>query len=617
MTNQLNLYNFKDSEYIAVDIESKDPYLKEKGPGVYRDDGHICGVSFSDGEFSEYYPIDHPDLTQEESTKNLSYIIDQLSGNNRKIFANGMYDLDWLVNWGGIKVNGKFDDIQVAEPLLDEYRYSYSLNALSMEYLKDTKKYDGITDYALQQGWIKSPSQNGVKHLWKMPSSIVREYASEDAKLTYQIFMKQKELLKEQYLEDIYDIEMRLFPLLLQMRKEGVPLNMDRLYKTGIELSDLQYDLQKEINHLAEMEINVNSGKQLEQLFLKNKLKVFYGVPTELMMMKGLTRGNPKFDKKTLEKYNNPIATKILELRHITTLLNMFIHPYPELVVGEKLHCQFNPLKSDNYGTVSGRFSSSNPNLQQVSGKEEEEYIHSNSEILNGLVIRKLFIPEENCDWLKLDWNQIEYRLIAHYAFGDGAETIRKRYNEDSNVDYHAEVGVMSGIDDRKIVKTLNFGAAYGMGVRKMSQVYGWNYEEACAIYDMYHKKVPFVKETGRRVANKAKRVGFIKTLLGRRARLPSSDKAYVMFNRLIQGSAADIMKKAMVDAYEKGIFNTLIPHITVHDELDCSMPRTKEGQEAGKELKYTMENCIKLRVPIKADAEIGSNWGELKEWKE
>ena len=285
------------------------------------------------------------------------------------------------------------------------------------------------------------------------------------------------------------------------------------------------------------------------------------------------------------------------------TLLEMFIIPYQDLIVDGRLHCNFNPLRSDEGGTVSGRFSSSNPNLQQVSAKKEGN---------EGQIIRKIFIPEENQLWLKNDWSQIEYRLIAHYARGAGSDTIRNRYNNDPKTDYHDEMGQMTGLPDRKIVKTLNFGAAYGMGPKKMALTYGWTEEYAYNIYNMYHAKVPFVHITSNAVANTASTRGYIKTILGRKARLKSKDKSYVMFNRLIQGSAADLMKKAIADSYEAGVFNTLTPHLTVHDELDCSMPNTKEGREAAKELKLIMENCIKLKVPIISDAELGENWGTL-----
>ncbi|DAC71839.1 MAG TPA: hypothetical protein DSN98_08340, partial [Thermoplasmata archaeon] len=573
----LSYHDFCDDPLIAVDIETKDPFLREKGTGVYRKDGYIIGVSFSNGEISEYYPLRHPDTTPEEQAKNEEYIRRQLSKNNRKIFANGLYDLDWLVNGEGYKVSGPFEDIQVAEPLLNEYRKSYSLDALSELYLGEHKKFNKPGEYAKEHGWSVSPEGHATSHLWRMPYYVVKEYAEADTRLTWHVFDKQIKNLEDQLLTDIYSMEMELYPLLLQMKRVGVRIDEQKLCRTGIELSDLRHDLQNELNELSGFEINANSSRDIEKLFTKMGLPIAYKEPTENMILKGTFRGNPTFEKRILGRVDNHVAKKILEFRHINTLLTMFVQPYPDLLVDGRLHCQFNPLRSDEYGTVSGRFSSSQPNLQQVSGKDEEEYIHE-SEILNGLVVRKLFIPEEDCDWLKGDWSQIEYRLIAHYASGEGADTIRQRYKEDPNTDYHAEMSKMTGLEDRKTVKTLNFGAAYGMGWKKMASQYGWNPEEAQSVYEMYHKKVPFVKETSRRVSEKAKRIGFIRTVLNRRAHLVSSDKAYVMFNRLIQGSAADLMKKSMVDAHKAGVFNVLYPHLVVHDEWDCSMPRTKEG---------------------------------------
>jgi len=617
MNNPLSYRNYKEDSLIAVDIESFDPYLMEKGAGVYRKDGYICGVSFSNGVHSEYYDIRHYDTSPEKREKNIKYISDQLSSNNNKVGANLLYDLDWLINGEGILVNGKYDDIQIAEPLIDEYRISYSLDSLGIKYLGIGKKKDGLKEWCEQENIKLLKHDSPLKHLYKMPANLVRHYSIEDARLTYLIFKIQQEELVKQNLKEIYDLEMSLFPLLLQMRRQGVRINKEKLTKTGLELADVSYDRQNEINDMAGFEVNPNSGKNLEKLFKKMRLPVQYGDMTSLMIANGKKIGNPKFDKRTLSNMSNPLSTKILELRHIKTLLNLFIIPYPELMVEDRIHCNFNPLRSDEYGTVSGRFSSSNPNLQQVSGKKEEEEVQYSSEILSGQVIRKLFIPEENCYWLKYDWSQIEYRLIAHYAMGEGADLIRKRYQEDPNTDYHTELGLLTGIEDRKIIKTLNFGAAYGMGINKMSAVYGWDLEEAESVYQLYHSRVPFVRETSNRVGLKAKRVGYIRTLLNRRAHLKSRDKTYVMFNRLIQGSAADIMKKAMADAYKAGIFNTLYPHITVHDELDCSVPKTKEGLEAGNELKRIMETCVQLKVPIIADMEIGKNWGELTKIKD
>ena len=607
-------YDFKNDELIAVDIETKDPELKKKGPGVYRKDGYIVGVALSNGELSEYYPLWHPDVTEKIRKTNLLYIEDQLSGHNRKVFANCQYDIDWLQNFQHISVNGVWEDIQVAEPVLNEYRPSYSLDALSNLYLNESKSRSTLREYCQSHGYkLKSLTDSGVNHIWRMPSNVAGQYGKEDVRLTHKIFKLQEKKLKEENLWDIYRLEMDVVPLLLQMRKTGVRIDRELLNNTDIKLTELSYKLHDELIDLAGFKINPNSASDLHQAFLKFDLPITYKEPTAKMRSAGKKTGNPTFDKNTLKGIAHPLTENVLALRHIKTLSSLFIKQYPELLVIDRLHCSFHPLRSDDYGTVSGRFSSSSPNLQQVSSKEEENFLSKYTDTLSGQVIRKLFIPEEDHYWAKLDWSQIEYRLIAHYALGVGADVIRKRYQQDPNVDYHQELCEMTGIADRKLIKTLNFGAAYGMGVESMAKMYGWDLDEAREIYNNYHSKVPFVKTTSHRVAAKAKKTGYVLTKLGRRARLPESKKDYVMFNRLIQGSAADLMKKAMVDAYKAGVYNVLHPHITVHDELDQSVPRTKEGEEALIELKNIMENCVALKVPVKADLEVGENWGELR----
>ena len=607
----LSYIDFKNFPDMAVDIETRDPNLKIKGNGVFRRDGFILGVAFSIGEISEYYPLHHVDTSSEERTKNLKYITDQLSGTNDKIFANGLYDLDWLINFEGIPVNGKYQDVQIAEPLIDEYKKSYSLDNLAKEYLGKSKNNKGIIDFCLRRGFINSGKGNIFKVLHKVPSDIVGEYSAEDAKLTFEVHKKQEPILKENSLFDIYNLEMSIFPLLLKMRKNGVRIDEKALEKTKIFVLDSKEKAQKRLNSFFGGEINPNSNLDLQKLFFDHDLEITYGPPTKIMVEKGRLKGNPVFNKSELKKTNHEIANEVLKFRHFATLQSLFIEPYENMLVSGKLHANFSPLRGDDYGTVSGRFSSSNPNLQQVSAKSEDS-----DDDITGLIIRKLFIPEENHQWLKFDWSQIEYRILAHYAQGPGSDVIRDRYNSSPDVDYHHELGIMTGISDRKTVKNLNFGGVYGQGFTAMSKLYGWDIDEAESIYKLYHEKVPFVKYTAHKIAEKAKATGYVKTILGRRAHLPDPQKGYIMINRLIQGSAADLMKKAMAMAFEKGVFDILIPHITVHDELDCSMPKTKEGISAAKELKHIMETCIKLRVPIIAECEIGESWGDLKKIK-
>lgn len=608
-------WDFSRADMLQLDIETKDPNLKQAGSGVYRKDGYIIGVSIGDMEGrKEYYPLAHPETRKGEADKNLDYIKDVLQLPIPKIGANIKYDLDWLCNGEGLKIRGDIHDIQIAEPILNEYRYSYSLQNLSKDYLEETKLYEGPYNWCIDHGIKLKSKGDAAGHLWKMPADIVRPYACGDVDLPGRIFKIQEQLLRRQNLWELYRMECELIPMLLLMRKTGVRVNKDRMMVVGMNLADAVFEGEKALFNKLGRKVNIKSTKDVQWVADKYGLEYKYKKPTAIMQSKGITQGNPCLDKNALKGMKHEVMNAILDIRHMKTLNSMFIQPYFDLTVGDRLHGDFNQLKSDDSGTVSGRFSGTNPNLQQVSSKDEEDD-EGKHPMLKGKVIRDLFIPEENTDWLKHDWSQIEYRIIAHYAIGPRSEEIRNRYKADPNTDYHAEMGAMTGLTERKIIKTLNFGAAYGMGPAAMARHYGWDVDYALQVYKMYHAKVPFVRETSDRVSSKAKKVGFIKTLLGRRARLKDPDKAYVMFNRLIQGSAADIMKKSMLDAYNAGLFEVLPLHMTVHDEMDNSKPRTNEGTEAARELKYIMEHCVPLKIPIIADAEIGPTWGTLEDY--
>jgi DNA polymerase-1 len=588
--------NLKDSKLLAFDIETKDPNLKTKGPGVYRKDGYILGVGLAtkDG-FSEYYNLGHKDITPQEKQKNIKYLKETLSNNAPKLGTNIIYDLDWLTNGEyKFKVNGSYNDVQIAEPLIDENQREFNLDFLSHKYLNKGKAKSKIDSICEANGWKGDSRQ----HLWRMSYKDVKDYVLGDVNNPLEIFEKQESIMKDQGLENIYDIESRLTPLLLQMRKTGVRLDIDKMGPLTKELNIKAQKIESEIYNIAGSKFNIKGTKELP--YILDKLGIAYPrhEPTKKMLEKGKKIGNPALGSKNLSLIDHPIAKLILDYRHQKQLLSLYLNSYPEFITNGRLHCLFNALKADDYGTVSGRFSSSKPNLQQVAQ-----------------LIRTLFIPEYDCDWMKYDWSQIEYRVIAHYAVGEGADEIRARYNDDPKTDYHAEAMERTGINHRKTVKNLNFGSAYGMGWKTMALTFGWDKDYAQEMHRIYHSKMPFIKYSMNKVGSKALQRGHIFTLLKRRARIANRDKAYVMFNRLIQGSAADIMKKSMVDAYEAGVFNVLHPHLTVHDELDVSKPRTKEGLEAAKELKRIMETTVKLRVPIIADAEIGPNWGDIKEW--
>lgn len=593
--------NLNNSKIISFDIESYDPELIDKGPGVYRKDGCVLGVAISNGEFSDYYSFNHKDSPQDKQ-KNINFITDVLANSVPKVAANIMYDADWLQNGMGIKINGVLHDIQMAEPLICEYRKSFSLAVLSQDYLQLQKETNLLQDWCNENG-IKTT--NPRAHIYKMSFDLIRQYGKTDAYLPIKILEKQLPILQDQNLSELYRMEMSLIPLLLQMRKVGVRIDNE---KVKSKISHLISSLKFKRIHLEKNygKFNVKSSYQIAQIFDRHGIPYDRHPPTELMQMNGVTQGNPKLDKEALKAIKHPIVDEILSIREFRTILNtFFINSYSEMRVGDRLHALFNPLRSDNYGTVSGRFSGTKPNLQQQPGKEETM----------GTFCREVFIPEEDHLWGKLDWSQIEYRLIAHYARGEKADYIRERYNNDPTTDYHQMIMDQTGFD-RSTAKQLNFAMAYYMGWFACSKKFGWSAQEAKEFIKNYHTEVPFVKETRAHVVKIGKLRGYVRTILNRRARVSpkmiAERKEHSIFNRLIQGSAADLMKKAMVDSYKAGVFNTLIPHLTVHDELDISIPRTKEGKEATLELKNIMETCVKIKVPIMADLEIGPDWGNV-----
>lgn len=598
------------AEEIGVDIESYDPRLRDLGPGVYRKDGHVCGVSLAVKDKAVYLDVKHPDTTPERAERHWKIIADVLSRPTTKVGANILYDLDWLCNGNGLTVGGRCEDVQFAEPLLNEYRTSYSLGALSKLYGVQEKASDLLKRYCDEQGWYyKDPRE----HIWKMPASVVARYAELDGMLPMQIMEKQRLEMDRQGLNEIYNVEIGLIPLLLRMRKIGARLDTEKLKRTSLAVADKLYELSNDIYEWAGGEFNISSTTQLALHFDAHGIEYPRKAPTELMKRKG-KRGNPNLDKEVLTRLHKEraltICDKILKWRHYNTLTNMFLLPYYEYLVGDRIHCTFNALRSDDYGAVSGRFSSSKPNLQQVSAQSDDEYSDGGNELLEGQLLRKLFIPEDGCLWGKLDYSQVEYRIAAHYAIGEGADELRAAYVNNPDTDYHQHIQDQTGFD-RRTAKRLNFGASYGMGYRTAARKFYWSLEEAEMFMAAYHKAAPYLKTTRSIVVEKAERRGFVFTLLGRRARTSPTRKLHSLYNRLIQGTAADIMKKGMVDAWNKGLFEVLPPHITVHDEIDVSVPQTPEGQEALAELKNTMETCVKLKVPLRVDCHTAINWAE------
>lgn len=594
---------------IAIDVETYDPELKTRGSGAFRD-GYICGVSIgTEAGFRRYYPIQHEMGENLDTAKVVAWLRRELKRPVPKVGANLLYDLGYFAAVG-IEVAGPYYDIQIAEPLLDENRLSYSLEALAQDWLKEGKRQNVMKDWLIRA----FGESNYKSNIYRAPAVVVGPYAEGDVDLPLRIFAMQQRELESRGLWDLFLLETRLLPMLLAMWRRGVRVDLGKAEQLYDRLAEQQVETLTEIKRQSGIEPDIWAAESLAKIFDAAGVEYLYTEKT----------GKPSFRKDWLAACTHPIGRLIMEARRLDKFKGTFVRGYIiEGHVNGSVHCQFHPLKSDAGGTVSGRFSSSNPNLQNIPIRDKEL----------GNLIRSIFVAEQGKRWWKYDWNQIEFRLAIHHAARmklHGAQVVVDQYHNDPTTDYHAVVGSITG-QPRAVAKSINFGIIYGLGIEALSNQLGVAVEIATQMYRNYLRQVPFVGRLRNAAMDTANSTGVIKTLSGRERhfnvwerngvylphRFPGSKRAFThkALNSRLQGDAADIMKIAMVQAWEAGLFDDGYlgaPHLTVHDELDGSDDDSANSNEALTELKHIMETCVELLVPLKADGGTGPNWGAI-----
>ena len=598
--------DLSNEKLIAIDLETCDRNLTTHGSGWATGDGYVTGIAVATADWQGYYPIAHGGGNLNKK-KVLDWFKSVAKLDCDKIFHNASYDLGWLRSLG-ITVNGKIHDTMISSALIDENRYSFTLNSLAKEKLGETKNEDLL---------YKAAKEFGVdpkKEMYKLPSMHVGEYAEYDARLTYDLYVFNKKEIDEQNLHDIYDLETRLQPCLIDMRANGVRVDLEQAEVAKKLLSKREKELMQEIKKICGRDIEIWAAASIAKAF--DHLNIPYPRTPK--------SGAPSFTKNFLSSNEHEIAQKIVEAREMNKANTTFIETILRHQHKGRIHSEIHQMRSDDGGTVTGRFSYSNPNLQQIPARNEDIK----------KLIRSLFIPEEGKQWGMFDYSQQEPRLVVHYAFCDNLDvhSIISGYRE-GDADFHQMVADIAQIP-RGQAKTINLGLFYGMGKNKLMNELGIESAEAEEIINTYQSKVPFVKQLTYNVMDKASARGEIKTLLGRHCRFPfyeprefgkkgfykTKEEAigalghgnykragtYKAMNKLIQGSAADQTKKAMVDLYEQ---DGIIPHIQVHDELNISVENKSEALN----IKNKMETCVDLHVPSKVDYAIVKNWGEAK----
>jgi DNA polymerase I-like protein with 3'-5' exonuclease and polymerase domains len=597
--------DLKNAKEIAIDLETKDPNIKSKGPGWPTNDGNIVGVAVAADGFNGYYPIAHENGSNMDLKMVLDWVQDIVSGPGDKIFHNAPYDVGWL-RAHGIRIrSGRIIDTMIAAALVDENRFSYSLNALGFDLLGETKSEAELKQAADDWG-IDAKGE-----LYKLPAKYVGSYAEQDAALTLKLWQYLKTEITKQSLTNIFETETELLPILIEMRAVGVRVDLEEAEKLKKEFVAHEDKVLLKIKKEAGVDVDIFAARSIAKAF--DKLKIKYPLTEKTK--------EPSFTANWLLNCEYPIAKFIREAREIHKFHATFIDSILKYQHNGRIHAEIHQLRGDGGGTVSGRLSYSNPNLQQVPARNKEL----------GTKIRSLFKPESGLQWGSFDYSQQEPRLVVHYASSigfPGSDKLVEAY-EKENADFHQTVAEMAGIP-RSQAKTINLGIFYGMGARKLSNELGIETDEAKLLLQEYNKRVPFVKQLANRCMESAEKFGAIHTIRGRKCRFnkwepmswglfKSEDYetavqkygknnikragTYKALNRLIQGSAADQVKVAMIECYKAGY----LPLIQIHDEL-CFNVRPAKDQE---EIKKIMEECIpELKVPSLVDVAIGKDWG-------
>jgi len=591
---------------ISIDLETKDPNLnKSMGSGSVVGVGEVVGIAVAVHNWSGYFPIAHEGGGNMDKVMVLKWFQNILNTEAVKIFHNAMYDVCWIKSMG-LKIQGQIVDTMISAAIVDENQMRYDLNNCARRYIGKGKDESAL--YAAAKEW----GVDAKAEMYKLPAMYVGNYAEKDAEITLELWQEMKKEIKLQDLQSIFKLETNLFPVLVDMRFLGVRVNQEQAANEKKTLVEQEKNLLHEVLTTTGVDVQIWAARSIAKVF--DKLKLEYD-RTEKSKA-------PSFTKGFLSNHPHPTVKLIAKAREINKAHTTFIDTIIKYAHKGRIHAEINQLRGDGGGTITGRFSYNNPNLQQIPARNKDL----------GPRIRSLFIPEEGHKWGCFDYSQQEPRLVVHYSALQnlyGVNDVLDAYNE-GDADFHTIVADMAQIP-RSQAKTINLGLFYGMGKTKLQAELGVNKLKSDQLFKQYHERVPFVKQLMDAVMRRAQSSGKIRTLLGRLCRFhlwepnqfginkalphdealmehgPGIRRAYTYkaLNKLIQGSAADMTKKAMIDLHNEGI----TPHIQVHDELDISV----KDEAQAKKIKDIMESTVSLEVPNKVDYEVGTNWGNIK----
>lgn len=637
------LPSWKEAKRVCVDLETKDPQLKKLGPGVRRD-GKIVGFGFAiDGGPKAYLPIAHANGRNLDAKHVLQYFLDQAKCfKGELVGANLPYDLDYMAESKIIFRNVSFfRDIQVAEPLIDENQFSYSMQNIAKR--RGIAGKDELLLRAAAASWGVDPKSG----MWELPPEFVGPYGEQDCLLPLEILRAQEKEIDALGLREVYDMESRLLPVLLKMRRRGVRVDFDHLERVEEWATEREVSALARINHLTGCSLTTSDTTKtsalipvLEHMGIDFNKPQYRTDPTDKF-----PKGQPSIKNdwlKTLPK--NDIVQAILDAKKFNKLNGTFVKSIRTHAIGDRIHCTLKQMIGESEdgetgGAKYGRLSCSGPNLQQQPARDPEI----------GPMWRAIYIADEGGTWAVHDYSQQEPRWLVHYAELmklPKARAMAERYRTDPTADNHDMMATLINAawptlapklkkEERSAAKVIFLGLCYGMGPGKLAKSLGlptkWREftakdgsvvkylgagDEAQALLEKFRNGVPFVKKLMKLAEEKAEERGYIKTVDGRKCHFPKVwdpakrkmryDLTHKAGSRLVQGSAGGQMKTAMVKADDDGIRL----QIQVHDELSHTIWSPEESLHCAR----IMRNAVPCNVPHKVDIETGPNWGEISE---
>lgn len=581
----------KEAKGFAYDVETD---------GLDWKRNHVVGYSVSDGGSSYYVPVRHSGGGNIGNADDFERELHNALGSGSGFIVGHhlKFDVQFSLNHGVDLRNRKLYCTMVTQALINEHTPRFSLGALAKSYGVTPKiEQDLYNHIATSFPGVKA-TRTSMGHYHRLPGNdwLAATYAAGDTQSTWELFIEQLKEIDKQELQVVFGLENELTRVLVDMERRGVLVDASRIEEAIDHCSEFIVNARMD-KLLCDYELNMRSAKEMANYF-----KMY-----EITDWPVTDKGNPSFTTSYLEKTD--LGQKLISIKNHETFLNTFMKPFVKDHLfkgadGYAVYTSFNQVKTDDYGTVSGRLSSSNPNMQQVPKRNKEI----------GKQFRRLFVARPGRILCEKDYSQAEPRLYAHYS---GEPRLVEGYNATPFIDMHKIASGMLGVT-RDRAKVLNLAILYMMGKAKLARSLGISAEEAERLFFAWYKLFPTVTKWRKRAIAVAEQRGFVRTILGRRRRFPDVRGVYKAPNAVIQGGSADILKFKLIelDAYCRSLpADTLTMLLNIHDSVLFEADDSDAGRTALAEAARIMENVngepFNLLVPFVVEGKIGKDWSE------